>query len=53
MFEDTDEGTDVWGHEQRLSAQSPSGGSAMQWLVWLPPNAEVVHGMQKLPPPLM
>lgn len=53
MFEDKDEGTDVWGHEQRLSAQSPSGGPAMQSLAWLFPTAEIVHGMQKLLPPLM
>ncbi|KAL3140665.1 hypothetical protein ABBQ32_005231 [Trebouxia sp. C0010 RCD-2024] len=27
VFEDKDEGTDVWGHEQRLSAHSPSEAS--------------------------
>ena len=52
VFEDTDEGTDVWGHEQRLSAQSPSGVPAMHCLAWASPYAEAIHGMQKRPPPL-
>lgn len=52
VFEDTDEGTDVWGHEQRLSAQSPSGVPAMHCLAWALPkaNAERIYGMQKHPP---
>ena len=52
VFEDTDEGKDVWGHEQRLSAQSPAGVPAMHGLAWVLPSAACIHGMQKLPPPL-
>lgn len=54
VFEDKDEGTDVWGHEQRLSAHSPSGGSNMHSLA-LPCSAAAsnLHGVQKHPRPPM